>query len=370
MRRITFLLFVFLTQFVFAQFTSEDVKFYVGDGDQTAYMVIDFKDGTDDRSYAWGFKYNASENPTFQDILETIEMEEPAFQIDQAGGFLNDIIYNNHSGLSGDPDWWSTWSGSSIAMFEMNGGIGEVVENGMWYGCSYGFSNPEAEAPITPIPAYSSSWLNHDDIENWIGTGSNRSLVIVDFGTSTDSVEDSFVFGIQYDGSLTAEEALSIIENNTNYFNYTFDSEEVTDVQLDIHSGQNSAENQWKYYTGTNLSNWQTATDFNQIQLSNNSWLGLSFSERRPYIPQEAETVLKSTKFSADDFMVYPNPVASNIKIQTEKEVTAVNIYNAAGQLVLSSKMKNIDLTHLQSGFYQIHISTNEGVAIKKLIKK
>lgn len=370
MRRITFLLFVFLTQFVFAQFTSEDVKFYVGDGDQTAYMVIDFKDGTDDRSYAWGFKYNASENPTFQDILETIEMEEPAFQIDQAGGFLNDIIYNNHSGLSGDPDWWSTWSGSSIAMFEMNGGIGEVVENGMWYGCSYGFSNPEAEAPITPIPAYSSSWLNHDDIENWIGTGSNRSLVIVDFGTSTDSVEDSFVFGIQYDGSLTAEEALGMIENHTDYFSFNATSTAVTEVQLGDYSSGNASDEQWKHFTGTNLSNWQTATDLSEIQLNGEAWFGLSFSDRRPFTPQEAETLLSSKGFASSDFSVYPNPAASHVVIDTNETIEQITIFDMTGKMVLNTKNKHLNISHFNTGVYQVRIKTTTGITFKKLIKK
>lgn len=370
MRRITFLLFVFLTQFVFAQFTSDDVEFYVGEGDQTAYLVIDFKDGTDDRSYAWGFRYNANENPSFLDILEAIDLEEPAFEIDQTGGFLNDIIYNNHSGVGGDPDWWSTWSGSSMEMLEMNGGIGEVVENGMWYGCSYGFSNPMAEAPITPIPAYSSLWFSQNDIETWIGTGSNQSLVVVDFGTTTNDIKDSFVFGIQYDGSITAEEALLLIENNTSYFSYSVVSSEITDIELDQYSAQNTAENQWKYFTGTNLSNWETATDFNQIQLTHNSWFGLSFSDRRPYTPLEAESLLSQKDFSDNDFIIYPNPVTSQLNIKTNEGIDEITVYNMHGQLMLSTTRKRINLENLKPGVYQVRIKSETGIMNKKIIKK
>lgn len=370
MKRITLLFFVFITQFAFAQFTAEDVKFYVGEGDQTAYMVIDFKDGTDDRSYAWGFRYNASENPTFQDILETVELEEPTFEIDQTGGFLNDIIYNNHSGLSGDPDWWSTWSGSSSTTFEMNGGIGEVVENGMWYGCSYGFSNPMAEAPVTPIPAYSSLWFSQNDIENWIGSGSNQSLILVDFGTTTDEVEDSFVFGIQYEGSISAEEALEMIEINTDYFSFNATSTAVTEIQLGDYSAENASDNQWKHFTGTNLSDWQTVTDLSEIQLNGDTWFGLSFSDRRPFTPQEAEALLSSKSFASTDFSVYPNPAISHVVIDTNETVEEITIFDMTGKLVLKTNSKHLNISHFNTGIYQVRIKTTSGIAVKKLIKK
>ena len=44
----TFLLFLLLlTQYIFAQFTEGNVKNIVGTGDKIAYVVVDFKDGTD-----------------------------------------------------------------------------------------------------------------------------------------------------------------------------------------------------------------------------------------------------------------------------------------------------------------------------------
>lgn len=371
MKRITLLFFVFITQFVFAQFTSDDVEFYVGEGDQTAYMVIDFKDGTDDRSYAWGFRYNTNDAPTMVDILEGIANEEPGFEVDHAGGaYLNDIIYNSHSGIDSDPDWWSIWQGTSSETFGTNGGIGVTVENEMWYGCSYGITNPTAEAPVTPIPAYSSLWLNHDDIENWIGSGSNQSLVLVDFGTTTNEVKDSFVFGIQYDGSLSAEEALEMIENHTDYFSFNATSTAVTEVQLGDYSSGNASDEQWKHFTGTNLSNWQTATDLSEIQLNGEAWFGLSFSDRRPFTPQEAETLLSSKGFASSDFSVYPNPAASHVVIDTNETIEQITIFDMTGKMVLNTKNKHLNISHFNTGVYQVRIKTTTGIAFKKLIKK
>lgn len=372
MKRITLLFLLFFTQFIFAQFSASEVKYFVGQGDATAYLVVDFKDGTDDRSYAWGYRYNSGDNVTMGTILLALANAEPNFSINptSGSGFLSDVIYNSHSGLEGEPDWWSTWSGSSAETFSMNSGLSSTVQDGFWYGLSYGFSNPTSKAPVAPIPAYSSQWFQASQITNWIGTGTNKSLVVIDFGTQTNEVEDSFVFGIQYNGILTAEQALQLIQTETSYFNYTTNTNQIENLSIASNSGEASSANPWKIFEGTDLSNWQSKSDLSQVTLSNNDWLGLSFSTRRPFTPQEATSSLSNSTVQKVEFTIYPNPTSDYLNIQTEDKISEVSIYNIQGKEILKSNLDRIDVSNLTSGIYLIEVKTNSGQSIQKFIKK
>lgn len=372
MKRITLLFLLLISQNIFAQFTTNDVKFFVGQGTETAYLVVDFKDGTDDRSYAWGYRFNAGDAVTMGSILVAVANAEPNFSINPASGtgFLNDVIFNSHSGLDSEPDWWSTWSGSSAETFSMNGGISSTVQNGSWYGLSYGFMNPTSEAPVTPIPAYSSQWYHASQITNWLGTGANRSLVVIDFGTQTNGIQDSYVFGIQYEGTITAQQALEIIQAQADYFNFTTNASQISSMVLGIHSGTVTTTNPWKIYKGTDLSNWQTKTDLAQVTLSNNEWLGLSFSARRPFIPQEASGSLSNNTEEKVVFALYPNPTSEILNVETAEIIQEATVFNNLGKQILKTNQPNVNVSALSSGIYFLELKTNSGKETKKFIKK
>src|SRR5690606_36701024 len=113
MQKILFIGLIAFSQLLNTQLYEEEVKFYVGEGESTAFMIVDFRDGTDDRSYAWGFRFDEEDDLTVADMLMAIEQAEPNFYIQTSynGAFPSDIAFYSHSGLAGDPDWWSTWPG-------------------------------------------------------------------------------------------------------------------------------------------------------------------------------------------------------------------------------------------------------------------
>ena len=374
MKKITLLFLLFFTQIIFAQFTASDVKYYVGTGTETAYLVVDFKDGTDDRSYAWGYRYNAIDAPTMEDIIVAVANEEPnftyAFTPFGSQNFLNNVIFNSHSGIGGSPDFWSTWEGTSSSTFAMNGGISTAtVEDGGWYGVSYGF-NPSATAPVTPIAAYSSQWYKSTDIVTWLGTGSNQSLVVVDFGTDTNSVADSYVFGIQYNGTITAEDALDLINTELNGFDYVMTSNVLSSVTIGTRTEAATGTNSWKAYSGTDLSNWKTESDLSTVTLDNNDWLGLSIGTRRPFTPQDITASLSTSKFNNIQASIYPNPTSDILNIQTDESITNVTAYNIAGQKVLQASTQTINVSNLKTGVYVLKVETAKGSATLKFVKK
>lgn len=369
MRKITLIFFLLLSAISFAQFSANDVKYFVGTGNNTAYLVVDFKDGTDDRSYAWGIRFDASNPINGTDMLELLSQEEPNFSYEQSGGFLDQIAFNSHDSYEMEYDYWSLWSSLDGNSWSMSGWMSSDLEDGRWYGASYGFGMavPGPDAPITPIPAYSSLWLSHSDITNWIGSGSNESLVIIDFGTDTNGAPDSYVFGIKYNGSITAENALELISNEFPSFSYTLQGQNIEGITLNNNSITNTPAITYK---GTDLSNWVTQSDFLSTDLNNEEWLGLSFGSRRPFIPQDGIAYLGNKNYKEIEFKVYPNPTSNYITIELDEEINEVLLYTTSGSQIMSSTSKELNITHLPNGVYLMKVATNTGIGFIKIIKK
>lgn len=369
MRKITFLYFLLLSTLSFAQFNTTDVKYFVGTGTSTAYFVVDFKDDTDDRSYAWGIRFDDNNPITGIDALELLATEEPNFSFEQSGGFLDQIAFNSHDSYDMAYDYWSLWTSVDGTNWNMDGWMSTDLVDGKWYGASYGFGMavPGPTAPITPIPAYSSQWLSHADITTWIGSGTNESLVVIDLGTTTNNVADSYVFGIKYNGTLTAQQALNTIQTAFPTFTYNLNGNTLDAVTLASHTIANTPAT---LYKGTDLSNWVTESNFNSLILSNNQWLGISFGSRRPFTPQDGNALLSNKHFNSIEFKAYPNPTSSLITIMLDEEIKNVTIYNLMGAKVMNTSSNQIDVSHLSSGTYIMKVTTEKGIGTKKIIKK
>ncbi|MFT3885648.1 MAG: T9SS type A sorting domain-containing protein [Flavobacteriales bacterium] len=133
------------------RFTAADVTYWVGAGQDSSVLVIDFLDGSPEgSSFAWGYLHDGT--ATAEDMLLAIDAADINLQIDMAGSFINSITYNAHAGIGGAPNWWGTWSGTRTSDLAMNGGASEPLSNGAWFGCSYTDFNP-ALRPGRPVAA-------------------------------------------------------------------------------------------------------------------------------------------------------------------------------------------------------------------------
>lgn len=132
-----------------AQFNISDVQYWIGAGADSSVLVIDFQDGTDHASYAWGWLHNGG---TGEDMVNAIAAADPDLIIEVTTGFLNTITYGTHAGIGGSPNYWSTWDGPDLAGMVSNLGLATEVGNGQWFGCSYTDFDP-ALAPTEPIAA-------------------------------------------------------------------------------------------------------------------------------------------------------------------------------------------------------------------------
>lgn len=79
--------------------------------------------------------------------------------------------------------------------------------------------------------------------------------------------------------------------------------------------------------------------------------------------PEQAEEI---------EFSIYPNPVNDQMNITSDEEMTQVDIFNQLGQSVYSQVVKNTYLNlktaDLNSGVYFVRITTEKGIATKKII--
>src|SRR5690606_9230767 len=87
--------------------------------------------------------------------------------------------------------------------------------------------------------------------------------------------------------------------------------------------------------------------------------------------------VLSDANFLTEKFNIYPNP-ANNVVTITNNEnmlVKEVAVYDITGKLINTQNYNNeteiqLNVEHLASGTYILHLQTNEGTAVKKLVRK
>lgn len=157
-----------------------DLSYFVGSGSDTVGAVIDFLDGTQQSSFAWGVLFNDSIDG--QGVVDALG-SDPALSFSVTNGFLNHVVYStkNLSGIGGSPDYWGTWSGNPSAWVS-NLGLTTSVPAGTWFGFSYMDFSPSIE-PGLAIAA-----------ENSIGTVENEWL-----GVSIYPVPFSNLLNVQLD---------------------------------------------------------------------------------------------------------------------------------------------------------------------------
>lgn len=131
-----------------------DILYWIGEGQNQAMLVIDWKDDSVNPSLAWGYRWNGTKSA--YDMISEISATDPRLSANLGSGFLNDLVFTVdgeiiNEGLAGEPDWWGTWSRTLESAWAMNSGIVTVLDNNDIFGCSYGFT-PAPTEPDNPVP--------------------------------------------------------------------------------------------------------------------------------------------------------------------------------------------------------------------------
>lgn len=82
------------------------------------------------------------------------------------------------------------------------------------------------------------------------------------------------------------------------------------------------------------------------------------------------QNILSTENFSSNDFVVYPNPANSEIKIKSNKVIDFIEIYNVLGKRLLKTSKTNlsINIKDLRGGIYFLNVYSNGSKVVKKVI--
>lgn len=340
-----------------AQFNISDVQYWIGAGADSSVLVIDFQDGTDDASYAWGWLHNGG---TGEDMVNAIAAADPNLNVEITSGFLNSITYGGHAGIGGSPDYWSTWDGPSLAGLETNMGLSGELGNGDWFGCSYTDFNP-ALNPTEPIAAFDPFGFTAADVTFWVGTGTDTTVLVVDFQDGTGA--SSFAWGYLYSGVVTAETMLNDIAAADPEFAVVTTGGFLGDVTYGTHAGIGGSPNYWSTWSGTDLSNWSMNLGIG-TELSNGDLFGCSYTDfspaLRPGTPVAASITTGMHEATAAHVQVWPQPATDAVNVSTTApgqqpvaihDLTGARVYQ--GQT--SGLVTSIDVRALAPGLYVLH---------------
>lgn len=365
-----------------AQFTAADVKYWIGSGSDSSVFVVSFNDAAWDSSYAWGYLYNDS--TTGEEVLNAIAAADVNFSVNIGGGFLNDITYGSHAGIGGTNDfYWSTWSGTNIANMAMNMGLSETMFNGDWFACSYTtFDAVTYDAdfvPSEPYAAFEPFRFTAQDIAFWVGTGTDTSLLVVDFLTASGG--SSFAWGYLHDGTATAEDMLNDVAAADANFAVVIGGGFLNDITYNSFSGLGGSPNYWTTWSATNLGNWDMNMGIG-TSLSNGDLFGCSYTDfapvERPNYPAAAiSNISIAENAQQNNLTVYPNPAAEFVNINFNNasgEVSLIKIIDVSGKTVFSqstvASSVQIPVQQLANGFYTIAVSAGKTNYSKAFIKQ
>jgi len=358
-----------------AQFTFSDAKYWIGTGTDSTILVVDFHDGTWDTSYAWGYLHGSG--ATGEDALRAVAAADTNFSIAIGSGFLSDIIYGSHKGIGGSPNYWSTWSGTNLSTMVSNSGISTPIDNGDWFGCSYTDFSP-ALMPGEPISALNPLYFTKQDIDVWVGSGTDTTILIIDFLDSSSA--SSYAWGYLHSGSVTAEKMLQDIDSADANLNIVTGSGFLNDITYNSFSGTGGSPNYWGTWSATNLGNWDMNMGLSTV-LSNGDIFGCSYTDFspavRPGYPVAASIVTAVNDYQQENIYFYPNPANEILNIvlnDTEYQQSSLNIIDVTGRTVLNktitASVMQVPVHQLSSGFYIIMISGKGNTISKRLIRQ
>jgi hypothetical protein len=342
-----------------AQFSFNEVNYWVGSGSDSALLVIDFRNGEFDSCYAWGYLYNGNE--TGGDMLQAVASEDLNLSINAAGGFLNDVIYHRHNGTGGDTingnqHYWSTWSGPDRSGLQMNAGLATPLVSGEWFALSFTDFNP-ADTPGVPIPAYDPEAFVVKDLQSWTGTGADSAVLVIDFLNGSDTV--SFAWGYLFNDSTDAVTMLSAIATQDSNLIVNAGSF-LNDISYLGLSGIGGSPNFWATWSATNIGNWRMNRGISTT-IKNGDFFGCSYTDfappLRPRMPKAVGETMSLAQFAAADLSIYPNPSEGRLMIEKRsKAAQNYRIIDASGRLWKSGRLNGpqtkLDLQALPKGIY------------------
>jgi hypothetical protein len=75
------------------------------------------------------------------------------------------------------------------------------------------------------------------------------------------------------------------------------------------------------------------------------------------------------TELAVSNVSVYPNPTNDFIKVETMEQIKQLRLMTLNGDVLINSTMNELSLSSYTNGIYLLHIETDKGVSVKRVVK-
>lgn len=224
-------------------------------------------------------------------------------------------------------------------------------------------------------------WIYRDITNAWIARDNGKDLLKVSFdfhtGTGTGYTapqlyadgEDFFNMGtigydnatkdfIFYDDSEYVIDLFSGVTANTWYHFDIYYNFETGDIK--VMSNGNTYE-----YVGT------LGKDINEIDFYSGGATLMNSVDNIVITALPTDYLATSTTAAKSAIKVYPNPTADYITISSDKKISSVAVFDAAGKVAMQSTESKVNLSSLAAGTYIVKVTYSDGkFDAKKVIRK
>ncbi len=252
------------------EISPEDIKYWVGEGQDSTVLLVDFKDGNP--AVAFGYLHN--EEATGADLLNAIDKEYPYFEVVTSGDFLLDVSYKSQVREGGEPDWFSAFSKTTTTDWAYNDGLTTTLGNNDFFGLAYNTypapndSLPNVSNTITPLPE-----ISLKQVEYWVGEGEDSTLLIVDFKDG----EPALAIGYLHDEEATGTDLLEAIQSEYPNFEVVTASGFLSDIIYKEQKAEGGNPNWFSTFSKTKTTDWAYNSGLTTT-LGNNNFFGLAYN--------------------------------------------------------------------------------------------
>ena len=280
-------LFALLSSAVYAQnaYVFNASNFVVGDGPDTAYLVVDFQSaGAWDppSSFYWSVAFEDSIQGS--SLLAMVDSVDDNLTVDFMGAFVDSISlgteYVGKNGVNGF--YWGIWSDTTGGnRWVSNSGASEWIQPNAYYGLSFTDFAP-AIVPDTAVAVNDARDFTISDIEIWSGVGSDSAILVIDF-LNTSGMPESFAWGILFDDSVSGNELLQLADQLNPDLQVGIAGGFLNDIVYQGIEGLAGSPNYWNTWSSTTNGYWITNAGLSTV-LNNGDWFGCSYPNYPPAI--------------------------------------------------------------------------------------
>ena len=186
--------------------SADNILYWVGEGESQAIFVLDL----DGHAYAWGYRFDAADEPTVFDMVADIDQADPRFALG--------IDWSTYTYIYTYVEWPLKLSvPEEEARFKVDGTLADEDEMLTDYDLADGtllrISNDPADEWNTPVAAATVATVPEDatieasQVTYWVGSGAKSAVVVFDWSSNGRAL----AWGLHFDESVSVDSAFRMV---------------------------------------------------------------------------------------------------------------------------------------------------------------